>query len=175
MKPSSFLAIGFGTLAVWTFCECLLIHYLSDWAQHVGFPVASLGGDLADGHAGLPRDVQGFKVRRLNREYYLVRACEWGEGSSADASLADLAIAVVRSDGRRWRIDARLSVGFVLFFIAACGMSMWIVMTEPLSVLGRVGVIAWSASVVVGLFLLRRRTRQMFTSFAEKSLGSNGV
>jgi len=174
VETRSILALAFGILAAFTFCECLLIHSLVSWARHVGFSVASLHGDLPGSHQGFPRDVSGFKVHRLDRECYLVRALEWGEGSSADMNLAGLAIAIVRVDGRHWTMDARLSIGFVLIFVAALCMAVWIAATTPMRPLGRIGLLAWSVAVSVGLPLLRRRTRRMFTSFVE-SMSSGGV
>ena len=174
METRSVLALTFGILAAWTFCEYLLIRSLVGWARHVGFSVASIHGDLPDGVDGFPREVAGFRVHRLDRDCYLVRAREWGEGGSADMNLAGLAIAVVRVDGRHWTMDARLSLGFVVLFAAALGMTGWIAATETLSPLGRIGLLAWSVGVGVGLPLLRRRTRRMFTRFVESS-GSHGV
>jgi len=174
VETSSILALAFGILAAWAFCEYLLIHNLVNSARHVGFSVASIHGDLPDGFQGFPREMAGFKVHRLDRECYLVRAREWGEGGSGDMNLAGLAIAIVRVDGRHWTMDARLSLGFVLLFVAASVMTVWIAATQTLSPLGRIGLLAWSVSVGVGLHLLRRRTRRMFTRFVESS-GSRGV
>jgi hypothetical protein len=175
VEPSSFVAIGFGILAAWTFGEFLLIHYLARWAQHTGFSVGLLGGNLAADRSGFPRDIAGFKLCPLDRERYLVRAREWGDGMSADVNLAGIAIAVVRVEGRRWTIDARLSVGFVLLFVAASCMAAWIAVTQSVSVLGRVGLMSWSAFVILGLVMLRGRTRRLFATFGRNLSSMNGV
>src|SRR5262245_4179626 len=139
MELPSFVRIGLGILAAWTCGEFLLIHSFARWAQYAGFSVGVLDGSLPP-PSGFPREIEGFKLYPLDRQRYLVRAREWGDGVSADVFLAGIAIAIVRVEGRHWMLDARLSVGFVLLFIAASCLVAYIAVAQPVNVLGRLGL-----------------------------------
>ena len=158
---SPFVPIGFAILAAWTSGEFLAIHYLVHWTKRVGISVATFSGELAAHRVQFPDDVEGFKVRRLDRDCYVVRAREWGDGS-ADGNLAGLASALARVDGRHWTMDVRLGAGLVLFFVAGITVAIWLAINQPLSALGRVGLIAWSAFAIIGVFKLFSRTRLVY-------------
>ena len=168
MKPFFFVAFALAFCVVLALCEVSIVWYRPRWARYVGYSVASFSGDLGDRHAGVPSEVAGLDVHRLDGDTYLVEPRDFQSGGSIkDANLAYLAHAILDVHGQGWTMNVRTSVGYSLLPVVLVALAIVRGTTQPLSTLGRLFAVALAVAAAFAAVTWPKKVRARFAPVAQ--------
>jgi hypothetical protein len=169
VNPIFLVAFALACCIVLALCELTVVTYRPRLARHVGYSVASFSGELAEPQAGVPSDLAGLEVHRLDCNTYLAEPHHaWNGGSREDANLAGLSYAIIAIEDRRFTMDVRTNVGYALASVAAVGMAIMIGTTPPRPMLGRLTALLFAAAVLFATVTWPRRVRARFARAAQQ-------